>query len=888
MLGLVDRLWRIKSCIGLLGPRGSLAGSIRTTSLGGRSAIGFCVSSAWLWTSLMAAGCWAAQTDANPPIGAADLGRQVYEQKCAACHGPNGQGMEGVYDPALAGERSAAELARLIERTMPEGEPEECVGPEAEAVARYMHDAFYSPAARLRLGLDPPMQVEMLRLSVPQYRHAVADLLAHFTPAPQGKEEAQPVEAGLRGTYFASEGMSKANKLVDSRLDRRLEFDFGEGVPFPDLPPDQFAIVWEGSLSVPETGEYHLRVNTPNGARVYLNLDPSNGLHKLRDDSAAAGQFPLIDAWVGSGTVREESARVFLLGGRQYPLRVEFFKYKEPTASLRVEWKPPQGVWSVLDDQHLTSGGSRRTFVVETGFPADDRSLGFERGSSVSLDWYAAVTEGAVATAEEVINRLPLLSGVAPLTKEQLNDPAAQAARVERLQAFVARFATVAFRRPLQDDERARLSSGLFVDPANPETAVRQAIVWVLCSPSFLFTELPATEVGPSSTGLPPANLVANRLALSLWDSLPDEELGRAAEAGELATAEGIAQRARRMLADERTRFKLRAFFQRWLLLEQRDLTKDATLFPDFDEAVAADWRTSLEMLIDEVVWSETSDYRQLFTTSELWMNDRLRQAWDVEPTVPTGTELKRSGTDDAGTDDAGTDVPKAAAASSAQDTQLPAAFLRLRPDDQRAGVLTHPYVLSALAYHNNTSPIHRGVFVTRSVLGRPLRSPPVAIAFENDEFPPDLTMREKVTHLTKDASCQSCHTIINPLGFALERFDAVGRLRDTESGRPIDTRSPYETEDGEMLAVSSPQDLAALALSSAAAQRVFVAQLFQHMTQQLPGAYGPDVLAELTEGFRADEFNIQKLMVRIAVVAATHVSQTPLESSAPEASAPE
>lgn len=858
MLGLVDRHWRGKSRLRLLGHHGWLERSARRAWAGSFNVfLGCCVFSACLWISLTPGFCGSAPSDPNTTPSIDDVGRQVYEQKCASCHGPAGQGVEGVYDPALAGERSVAELARLIERTMPEGEPEECVGPEAEAVARYMHDAFYSPAARLRLGLDPPMHVEMLRLSVPQYRHAVADLLAHFTPTPKGKGEAQPVEAGLRGTYFASEGMSKANKLVDSRLDRRLEFDFGEGVPFADLPQDQFAIVWEGSLLVPETGEYHLRVNTPNGARVYLNLDPSNGLHKLRDDSAASGQFPLIDAWVGSGTVREESARVFLLGGRRYPLRVEFFKYKEPTASLRVEWKPPQGVWSVLDDQNLTTGRSRRTFVVETGFPADDRSLGFERGSSVSPDWYAAVTESAVATAEEVINRLPLLSGVEPLNKDQLSDPAAQATRVERLQAFVARFATVAFRRQLQDDERARLSSGLFVDPANPEGAVRQAVVWILCSPSFLFTEIPATDAAPSATGLPPATVVANRLALSLWDSLPDEELWRAGEAGELSTVAGIAERARRMLADERARFKLRGFFQRWLLLEQRDLAKDATLYPDFDEAVAADWRTSLDMLIDEVVWSEASDYRQLFTTSELWMNDRLRQAWDVELTVPTGTNV--------------------------MDTSDPAAYQRLRPDDQRAGVLTHPYVLSALAYHNNTSPIHRGVFVTRSVLGRPLRSPPVAIAFENDEFPPDLTMREKVTHLTKDASCQSCHTIINPLGFALERFDAVGRLRDMESGRPIDTRSQYETEDGEMLEVSSPQDLAALALSSAAAQRVFVAQLFQHMTQQLPGAYGPDVLAELTEGFRADQFNIQKLMVRIAVVSATQVSPNRLEASEPE-----
>ncbi len=820
---------------------------------------------AWSW-------CWA-WLALPVPCGLTDEpirddARQVYQQKCASCHGEKGQGVPGVYDSAIFGERSIAELTRLIERTMPEGEPEECVAEEAEAVARYIYQEFYSPAARIRQGLDQPLQVELARLTVPQYRNAVADLLAHFTPAPDhvrqanggrrrgGRNRENPPpeqtpseEPGLRGAYFASAGMSKANQLINSRVDRRLEFDFGDAVPFEGLPQDQFAIVWEGSLTAHETGDYHLRVTTPNGARVYVNLDPSSGLHKLRDDSAAAGQFPLIDAWVGSGTEREESARVFLLGGRRYPLRIEFFKYQEPTAALRVEWKPPHGVWSVLEGEHLTTASSNRTFVMETGFPADDRSLGFERGASVSPDWYAAITNGAVATAEEVVNRLPLLSGVQPLSKEQAEDPAAQAARVQQLKDFVIRLATIAFRRSLTDEETELLQTRPFANQSQPEAAVRQAVVWILCSPSFIYADL------SSKSSEPQPNAVANRLALALWDSIPDQNLWAAAQAGQLQTTAEIEQQAWRMLDDGRTRHKLHGFFQRWLMLEQRDLTKDSAIFPSFDEAVVADWRRSLDLFIEDVVWSEASDYRQLFTAEELWLNARLRKYWGVEATTSEANpEVNLEATDDF--------QPMVVEAN------------------RRAGVLTHPYLLSALAYHNNTSTIHRGVFLTRNVFGRALRSPPVAIAFENDEFPADLTMRQKVAHLTSDESCLSCHTIINPLGFALEQFDAVGRWRESEAGNPIDTRSDYETENGEVVPVSSPRDVAALALQSPAAQRVFVAQLFQHLTKQIPAAYGPDVLAELVESFQADQYHIQRLMVRIAVIAATHAGEAQVQTN--------
>jgi hypothetical protein len=744
---------------------------------------------------------------------------------------------------------------------MPEGSPDDCVAAEAGAVARYIYHEFYSPAARVRRGWDQPLKVELLRLTVPQYRQAVADVIAHFTPPPEtvrskaggrrggrgrSADSVAEAEPGLRATYFASEGMSKANKLIHSGVDSKIDFDFGATAPYEGLPVDQFAIVWEGALTIRETGEYRLRIATPNGARVYLNLDPNNGLHKLRDDSAAAGQFPLIDAWVGSGERREETARVFLLGGRQYPIRVEFFKYMEPTAAVRLEWKPPHGDWSVLDQQHLSTQDVGRTFVVDAGFPADDRSLGFERGVSISPDWYAAVSAAAVEAAEEVVNRLPLLADVPPLpeAKDGQVDPAARAAieaqRDEKMRDFVVRFAQFAFRRPLSGEQAADLRTRPFTGQATPEAGVRRAIVWILCSPDFLYSDLSVPEVPPSSQA------VANRLALTLWDSVPDAQLWAAAETGDLVTEEAVTAHARRMLSDLRTRHKLDSFFLHWLHLEERDLTKDRQRFPEFDEALIADLRQSLQRLLDQVVWSESSDYRQLLLTEEVWMNSRLRQTYAAE------------------------------SADRVEEGQTADFQPVVAPAGQRAGVLTHPYLLSALAYHNNTSPIHRGVFVTRNVLGRALRAPPVAIAFENDDFPADLTMRQKVTHLTQDASCLSCHTIINPLGFSLETYDAIGRWRDAENGQPIDSASDYETEDGEIVPLHGPRDVANMAVNSPAAHRAFVSQLFQHLTKQVPAAYGPDVLAELVEEFAADDFHIQNLMVRIAVLAARH--GTPLD----------
>ncbi len=344
-----------------------------------------------------------------------------------------------------------------------------------------------------------------------------------------------------------------------------------------------------------------------------------------------------------------------------------------------------------------------------------------------------------------------------------------------------------------------------------------------MCSPEFIYADLTPSDQAPN------AHAIAARLALALWDSLPDADLLTAADSGQLQTIDQVENQARRMLSDSRARHKMRGFFDHWLEIEDRDLSKDEQRFPEFDEQMIADLRSSLELFLEQVVWSPTSDYRQLLSADYLWLNQRLLDMYaSFDPAVTV--------------DKTETPPPDVASwLSPTQDFQC-AAF----PGQERAGVLTHPYLLSAFAYHDNTSPIHRGVFLTRNIVGRALKPPPIAVAFKNDEFAPDLTMREKITQLTSDTNCMACHSVINPLGFALENYDAVGRWRTSEGDKPVDTKSLYTTENGETIEVDSARDIAELALSSSSAHRAFVVQLFEHMTKQVPGAYGPTVIERL------------------------------------------
>ena len=166
-------------------------------------------------------------------------------------------------------------------------------------------------------------------------------------------------------------------------------------------------------------------------------------------------------------------------------------------------WKAPRGVWKTVHEEVLRTYRPLRTFVLQTPFPADDRSLGYERGSDLSYDWYEAVIQASAEVAQEVVERLPLLGGF----------KAGDEQRQKPIQDFLPRLAEHAFGRPLDAEEQMLYEHRLFETSDRPESAVRRGVMLMVTSPSFLYAPWGVTSDKPTSY------LMAARLARLLWDS---------------------------------------------------------------------------------------------------------------------------------------------------------------------------------------------------------------------------------------------------------------------------------------------------------------------------------------------------------------------------------
>ena len=168
---------------------------------------------------------------------------------------------------------------------------------------------------------------------------------------------------------------------------------------------------------------------------------------------------------------------------------------------------------------------------------------------------------------------------------------------------------------------------------------------------------------------------------------------------------------------------------------------------------------------------------------------------------------------------------------------------------------------MADFAYSSTSSPIHRGVFIARSLLGRMLRPPPEAVTPLAPQFEPDLTTRERVALQTRPESCQSCHALINPLGFPFEHFDATGRFRKEELGHPILAHGNYVTRQGETVGFDGVRQLANFLAESSETHSAFVGQLFHGMIKQPIRAYGAGTNEALRVEFVRENFSLRKLI---------------------------
>jgi hypothetical protein len=206
------------------------------------------------------------------------------------------------------------------------------------------------------------------------------------------------------------------------------------------------------------------------------------------------------------------------------------------------------------------------------------------------------------------------------------------------------------------------------------------------------------------------------------------------------------------MLADERGRRHLQTFFSQWLGLETLpDLTKDAQQFPEFDAELAATMRASTEALIDDVLWEGDARLGTLLTSRTQFVDARLGKLLEVPGAL--GDQL--------------------------QPVEI--------TDGRRPGLLSHPSILAFTAHPDQTSPVHRGLFVRSRLLCDEPPPPPPELMVEPLDPDPDLTTRERLELSHVNPDCAGCHSLMDPIGFGMEKYDAIGRWRVEENGKPID-----------------------------------------------------------------------------------------------------
>jgi hypothetical protein len=723
-------------------------------------------------------------------------GQQIYQKRCAACHGMSGEGVAKHYKKPLVGASTVAELSELISETMPEDDPDACEGQDAVAVATYIHGAFYSKQTRL------PRR-KLARLTGPQLRQSLADLYARFVGVAKYSDK-----AGLFGEYFDGSNPRRDKRKIE-RIDAKIDFDFGDKSPGEGIKAEDFSIQWTGGLKVGVTGRYEFITRSTCSFVFYLE----------------AYDREFVNNYVQSGDKTEFRRSIVLTAGRVYPLKIQFRqrkrKTKQPPARISLSWIPPYGVEQLIPARNLVAETVPPSFALQAKLPPDDRSYGYERGIAIDRQWDDSTTAAAIEFAQIAADELW------PRYKRSHGKDSNE--KRSGLRGFLTDVIEAAFRGPMDETARKRYVDTQIAASKDDAEAIRRSLLVALKSPRFLYPLLDQNR--------PQSQRAANRLALTLYDSLPaDAWLIQQIQNEKLNSEKDIRAATQRMLLDFRARGKTREMLYAWMDLSHIDeIDKDAETFPGFDAKLVSDLRESMDVFLDEVVWGDASDYRRLLQADWTYTNARLHKFF-------------------------GATWQPASERGGMQKSVLA---------DQRAGLIAHPYLMSRLAYRDSTSPIHRGVFVIRNMLGRTLRPPQEAFTPLSPKLHPKLTTRERIALQTSPKNCQICHAKINAMGFTLENFDAVGRFRLKEKDRAIDVAGFYTARNGKQIEIGGPRALANYLANSKDAHRAFVDRAFEHFVKQPAAAYGEGTLDSLIESFSKNGFSIRKLLVEIAVVAA-------------------
>lgn len=400
---------------------------------------------------------------------------------------------------------------------------------------------------------------------------------------------------------------------------------------------------------------------------------------------------------------------------------------------------------------------------------------------------------------------------------------------LECMRSFTAAFGSLAWRRTLDESELTRWSEvgvTAALDFGEFDKGVEFVIAGMLQSPNFLYQ----VEIGEPDLDNPTLRRltgpeVATRMSFFLLDTTPSRELLDAAAAGELDTVEGVRAWAESMVLDPRARFAFDNFFEEVLYLRKLDETaKDVGTYPGWSPYLADSMRVETIALVDDVIWIEDGDYRDILTADYTFVNEALASHYGIA--YPGGTGFQK---------------------------------VTLPPGEKRGGIFGHASLLSLLAHVSSTSPTLRGKFVQERMMCTSIPPPPPGVVTDLPSGAEYKTMRERLAGHQDQELCASCHSIMDPPGLGLENYDGVGRFRTMENGVVIDTKSDLDGEPFDGAA-----ELGGLLRERSKFSLCTILNLYRHATGHVEQPGEIDRLIAVDESFIAAEYRFKSALVEL------------------------
>ena len=334
--------------------------------------------------------------------------------------------------------------------------------------------------------------------------------------------------------------------------------------------------------------------------------------------------------------------------------------------------------------------------------------------------------------------------------------PAKAADEIPCAKKILGTLARRAYRRPVTDGDMETLLSFYQKgkNQGNFQSGIENALRLILASPKFLFrSETDPAGAAPGSVNAVSDLDLASRLSFFLWSSIPDDELLTVAAQGKLHQPTVLEREVRRMLADPKADALVNNFAEQWLFLRNvQSVAPDEATFPNFDDNLRQSFRRETELFFDSIV-KEDRDVMDLLTANYTFVNERLAKQYGI-PNV-YGSQFRR---------------------------------VTLN-NDARRGLLGQGSILSVTSYPTRTSPVLRGKWIMENIMGSPPPAPPpnVPALKEQNQGGKVFSLKQLMEEHRKNMPCSTCHKVMDPLGFALENFNAVGEYRTKDISGPID-----------------------------------------------------------------------------------------------------